>query len=406
MPENVVAALYKITNEYNDSLIFTQKPYYVAKLDSANQFNLNYLHEGKYKLVAFNDETPNMQFDVRNEKIAFHPEHVEAGSNQEFQLNLFEPVKDYRAVEVSQADYGKLNFVFEGKPENVQISPLNHTFTTQIIEHKPYSDTLTYYFNPGKDTILEKRARLRFAVNHNGISDTIPAVMYDNEKYTSLKVYGRNLNYTPGMMYQIEANYPLDTLNKNFISVKKDTLDLDFEVQRLRSNRFALNFPIAFDSRYRIQLLPNAATDFMQRTNDTIDLNFNVNNQREFGNLILNLQNVPNQPFWLKLFDKQDKELNSIYSQLNRFEFNTLKPGDYYFKLIVDENDNQRYDTGNIFENKQSETIYLYPGNVTVRAFWDIEETWILGSDNTVKNNDDIPVKKNLDELQPTKPLQ
>lgn len=407
MPKNVVAALYKVDSAYTDSLIYTQKPYYVAKIDSANQFNLNYLHKGEYKLVAFNDETPNMKYDPKTEKIAFHPEIVAAGDSGNFELNLFQPNLPYRAVEASQTDFGKLEFYFEGKPENVKIIPLSHTFSTQKIQHKPYSDTLTYYFNPTAkgDTLTDKKTRLKFAVEHLGVRDTIPPVLYDNEKLTKLNVYGRKLNYVPGMQYQIEANYPLDTLDKAFISVQKDTLDIDFEVERLKENRFALNFPIAFDTRYKIALLPNAIKDYMQRTNDSLNLNFSVQNVKEYGNLILKLQNTPEQPFWLKLFDKQDKELQSIYGQNSEFSFTALKPNEYYFKLIVDENANSRYDTGNLFEGVQPEKIYVYPTNISVKAYWDIQETWVLGSDTTPNETESSePKRKTREELETTKP--
>lgn len=408
MPKDVIAALYKIDSTYNDSLIYTTKPYYVAKIDSANQFDLRYLHEGKYKLVAFNDETPNMKFDLKTEKLAFHPEIVEAGSVERFDLNLFKPKANYRAVEAVQAEYGKLEFYFEGKPESVKIVPLEHEFTTAKIFHKPYSDTLAYYFNPRIDTLMDKRARLKFAVEHNGILDTIPSALYDNEKTTQLNVYGRKLSYVPEMSYQVEANYPLDTLNKEYILVEKDSLDIDFEVRRLKNNRFALDFPIDFDGKYKISLLPEAAKDFMQRTNDTLDFKFGVRNIKEYGNLNLNIVNKPATSFWLKLFDKQDKEIKSIYGAEDTFEFKYLNPGEYYFKLIVDENSNGRYDTGNLFENRQPEAIYIYNGNVTVRAYWDIDETWILGDEENKTKEDEVvpsePKKVDIKELQPKKP--
>ena len=409
MPENVIAALYKVDDNYHDSIIYTQKPYYVARIDSAQNFTLNYLHEGDYKLVAFNDETPNMQFDLRTEKLAFHPETVQAGSPENYTLNLFTPAKTYRAVEAVQADYAKLNFIFEGNPESVEIIPINHEFTTEFFHHRLFSDTLTMYFDPGKDTIMERSKRLRFAVSHLGITDTIAAVTYDNAKYTALNVYGRSIDYTPGMNYQIEANYPLDTLYKEFITVKKDTLDLDFEVERLRPNRFALRFPVEFESAYRIDMLPGAAVDFLDRTNDSLNFRFSVQSTRDYGNLILTLRNTPPTPYWLKLFDSQDKEVRSIYGQETNFRFNALKPGDYYFKLIVDENANQRYDTGDLFESRQPEAVYIYPANVTVRAFWDIEEVWIIGSDpTTTENSPDTtePQRRAVEDLQPNRPLQ
>ena len=406
LQENVIAALYRIDDDYKDSLIYTQKPYYVAKLDSSNQFSLNYLRSGTYRLVAFNDEVPNTKLDPAKEKFAFHPEHIEAGSTENYELNLFQITKPYRAKEVVQDDYGKLNFYFEGNPERVDIQSISPNLTTSRIYHKAFSDTATLYFNPSIDSLDEKRVRMLFTVNYLGKMDSLPPVIYETEKYTPLKVYGRNLDYAPGKMYEIEANYPLDTLDKTFISVIKDSIDIDFEVKRLKRNKFGLDFPVSFDSKYNINILPNAAKDYMQRTNDTLNLSFAVRNAREFGNLILNLQNKPeNTPFWVKLMNSQDKEVTSVYGTQSKHEFKHLKPGEYYFKLVVDENANGRYDTGDWFEQKQPEHIFIYPENIMVRAYWDIEETWILGSDETLSDTS-APERKDLDALRDTRPKE
>ena len=147
-------------------------------------------------------------------------------------------------------------------------------------------------------------------------------------------------------------------------------------------------------------------TDIFQRTNDSLSLNLTIKGERETGNLILNLQNAPSQPYWLKLFDAQDKELRSVYGNDQKFRFTALKPGEYYFKLIVDENANGRHDTGNFFENRQPERIYIYPANITVRAFWDIEEVWVLGNETADQIQiPDAPQRKSEDELEITRPL-
>lgn len=408
MPENVIAALYRIDENYNDSLIFSQKPYYVAKLDSANQFSLNYLRSGSYRLIAFNDEVPNTMLDPTREKFAFHPDIIEAGSEVNYDLNLFELTKPYRAREAVHADYGKINLYFDGKPEKVDIQPLSHDFTTSFVHHKAFSDTATFYFNPSIDSLTERRVRMRFQIEHLGIIDSLPPVIYDTEKYTELKVYGRNLDYVPGKVYEIEANYPLDTLHKEYISIVKDSIDIDFEIQRMKPNKFGLNFPIDFNAQYAIQVLPNAALDYMQRTNDTLNLKFGVKTEREYGNLILNIQNRPESPFWVKLMNAQDRELTSVYGNQARYEFKNLLPGEYYFKLIVDENANGRYDTGDWLNQKQPEHIYIYKENVMVRAFWDIEETWILGSEEEINEVENPPVeteRRDMQELSPPRTL-
>ena len=45
---------------------------------------------------------------------------------------------------------------------------------------------------------------------------------------------------------------------------------------------------------------------------------------------------------------------------------------------MVDENENRRYDTGDIFLLRQPEKVYVYPQEIDVKPFWDLNETWVL----------------------------
>ncbi|MGI9526193.1 MAG: Ig-like domain-containing protein [Weeksellaceae bacterium] len=398
-PENIIAALYRIDSAYTDSIIYKNKPYYLAKTDSASHFSLKNLKAGEYRLVAFNDENPNLQFDPRQEHFAFYPEIVNPATNKSYDLTLYKPAQTFRFIEAKQLEQGKIGFYFQGNPEKIDIKSISHDIASAKVIHKPYSDTLLYYFNPkaNGDTLMEKRPRLQFSYTHQGITDTIPNIMYDKLKVTPLKVYAKSMNYTPGKMYEIEANYPLDTLNKNYIQVREDSVDLDFKIKRITPFTFGLDFPLHFDKKYAVALYPKAAIDIMGRSNDTLQLNFNIQDEREFGNLKLKIQNKPAFPTWLNLYSSNDKELESIYSEKSQFNFKYLKPGTYYFKLYVDENSNEKYDTGDFMLQRQPEPIYIYPEPIEVKAFWDIEENWILGEEST--SDSEIPATPNSEEI-------
>lgn len=379
--EDVVAALYKVDSAYTDSLILKQQPYYIANIDSVGRFELKHLHEGKYRLLAFEDSSPNLKIDIKTEKIAFVDSIITAGSSQKYEMDLFQSRQAYRAIEAEQIEAGHIDFVFSGQPEQVEVVALNEETPQGRTIHKPYSDTLQYYFKPELDSAKKKkRLRFKFAVRHKEQLDTIPPVLYDNQKEAKLSLAAQSANYAPGKIYQINANYPLDTIQKEMISVHNDTIPIDFTIKRVNEKRFAVDFPLEFNQKYKIEMLPNAVTDFMGNTNDTLQLSINIKDQKEYGNLILKIKNPPTAPFWLKLYKGEDKEITSVYGREANQTFGNLLPGDYYFKLIVDSNENGRWDTGNFFERKQPEPIFLYPTKVNVRAYWDMEEVWDLAS--------------------------
>ena len=60
--------LYK---NYTDSTPVKEKPYYIAKTDSAGKFNINFIKPGKYRIFALKDNDANLKFNLPSEKIAF-----------------------------------------------------------------------------------------------------------------------------------------------------------------------------------------------------------------------------------------------------------------------------------------------------------------------------------------------
>ena len=63
-----------------------------------------------------------------------------------------------------------------------------------------------------------------------------------------------------------------------------------------------------------------------------------------------------------------------------RADFFYLRPTDYYLRLYTDLNHNFTWDTGCYAEGRQAERVYYYPQKLTVRANWDIEQTWDLNA--------------------------
>ena len=58
--------------------------------------------------------------------------------------------------------------------------------------------------------------------------------------------------------------------------------------------------------------------------------------------------------------------------------FDFINPGEYYVRLIYDENENKRWDSGNYLKKKQPENIIYYPTKLEIRANWSLIETFNL----------------------------
>ena len=403
-PEKILVGLYKVDSAYKDSIILQKKPYYIARANDKGEYQLNYLASGKYKLIAFEDMVENVMYDYGKERLAFHNEPIELNSNQQINLNLFNQKPAYRKPEASFKQEGLIVFKTTGATDDVTIAPVGKEFKTAYIQKFPKQDSINFWFNPKVDTIVGKSAKLNFKVQHKDQIDEVSALY--SKSNTERKLEFKALNdqkLAPNKPFKIQANAPIKSLDLSKIYVFKDTVSIPFKVSIDTVNAQNLNFAFEknLDEKFEVNLYPNALTDVLGEKNDTLAYPIKMGTRGDFGHLKLTLQNTPSKPFILQ-FLKTDKDftvIEEIYNPANKnyFEFNFIEPGEYLFRLLVDENENGKWDTGDYLSGKQPEPIYLYPEPIKIRAMWDATETWVLGEANQPVSlpNDDKDSDKN-----------
>lgn len=404
LPEKILVGLYKVDSTYKDSIILQKKPYYIARANDKGEYQLNYLASGKYKLIAFEDKVENVMYDYGKERLAFHNEPIELNANQQINLNLFNQKPAYRKPEASFKQEGLIVFKTTGATDDVTITPVGKEFKTAYIQKFPKQDSINFWFNPKVDTIVGKSAKLNFKVQHKDQIDEISALY--SKSNTERKLEFKALNdqkLAPNKPFKIQANAPIKSLDLSKIYVFKDTVSIPFKVSIDTVNAQNLNFAFDknLDEKFEVNIYPNALTDVLGEKNDTLAYPIKMGTRGDFGHLKLTLQNTPNKPFILQ-FLKTDKDftvIEELYNPANKnyFEFNFIEPGEYLFRLLVDENENGKWDTGDYLSGKQPEPIYLYPEPIKIRAMWDATETWVLGEANQPVSlpNDDKDSDKN-----------
>lgn len=404
LPEKILVGLYKIDSTYKDSIILQKKPYYIARANDKGEYQLNYLASGKYKLIAFEDKVENVMYDYGKERLAFHNEPIELNANQQINLNLFNQKPAYRKPEASFKQEGLIVFKTTGATDDVTITPVGKEFKTAYIQKFPKQDSINFWFNPKVDTIIGKSAKLNFKVQHKDQIDEVSALY--SKSNTERKLEFKALNdqkLAPNKPFKIQANAPIKSLDLSKIYVFKDTLSIPFKVSIDTVNAQNLNFAFDknLDEKFEVNIYPNALTDVLGEKNDTLAYPIKMGTRGDFGHLKLTLQNTPSKPFILQ-FLKTDKDftvIEELYNPANKnyFEFNFIEPGEYLFRLLVDENENGKWDTGDYLSGKQPEPIYLYPEPIKIRAMWDATETWVLGEANQPVSlpNDDKDSDKN-----------
>ena len=101
----------------------------------------------------------------------------------------------------------------------------------------------------------------------------------------------------------------------------------------------------------------------------------------QYGNLEITLSGLePDKKAFVELLDKSGKPFRKSLVKSNVARFQDLPPGELYARLIVDENDDGVWTTGNYEEQRQPEEVFYYPGLFTIREYTDHSESWDIRS--------------------------
>ncbi|MDR1877501.1 MAG: Ig-like domain-containing protein [Flavobacteriaceae bacterium] len=379
---STIVSLYKVEKDTlgNDSVNLKNKPYYVSRTDTVGRFKLEHLHEGRFRLIAFNDLNSNMIPDTEKEITGFISEIVNPAQDANYDLVLSPVKQPYRAVAAEQDGQGIIKVKFKGNPEKVSVTPVDEDFPPIKIEHQPYADSLYIYFNNKELKNAEKKSRIKFLAQYREKSDTLSA-LYDNEIKTELTLSPIEKEVTPSSDFILKSNNFIVQVDKSKMEIRKNKEPIDFitEIDSLDSRNTTIKFPIAFDSEYQLQFNAGAFKDFLDQENiDTLSYTIKTKKQSEYGNLNIKIQNKPASRFFFQLMTEKYQVLENIYGEEEVFNFRNLKPGKYLIRILVDENNNGFWDLADLENFIPAEKTYIYPKPVEVRAFWDINEVWIL----------------------------
>ena len=159
---------------------------------------------------------------------------------------------------------------------------------------------------------------------------------------------------------------------------KHDTLwyRAPMEFLPLENRKYELRGEWRPDIEYSLEVDSAAFEDIYGLASKPIKQGFKVNSLDTYGTLLVNITSLHELPLIVQLLDAQDKMVKETKTVNGVAEFYYLKPQKYYMRLIVDRNNNGKWDTGNYDSDQQAEEVYYYPESIECKAKWDLTESW------------------------------
>ena len=185
-----------------------------------------------------------------------------------------------------------------------------------------------------------------------------------------------------GQPLKLEFNIPIAKSNFNNVILYNgiDTLKAKCTFVENARRILSVNYSFNPDSSYKVFIPDSTFIDVFGNYSDPISLGFSVRNPDHYSSLSMSIKNLNgNLPNIVQLLDEKQLVVKEKSINANqKLVFDTLAPGKYFLKLIVDKDKNGRWTTGRYIDKRQPESIYLYKDPINVKSNWDVDLEWEL----------------------------
>jgi uncharacterized protein (DUF2141 family) len=366
-----------------DSLLFGKKrPTIFTNTDTSGNFSLNNLHPGDYRIYALKEPTnPNKIYDNDKELIAFNKNVLHLTTDiSDIQLKLFKANPDkFRLSDRRFDGDGKMFFSFNKSLDNPSIKivyPPDYD-KYKIAEFSKTKDTATLFMrNMDFDSI-----RVAFFDNNKPL-DTTYLRKGRKESFLRILIFQYNINQDsklrPATDLKIKADFPIENFDPALISLKEDSADVtNFTVQRDTSDSrtFTLRYRWRQVVNYTVTIAEDAFTDIYGDKNKRTFRKFTIDKPENYSLLTLKMT-VPDtgKSYVVELLDQNKQVLRRDAIRKNTsLVYKNYLTGKYSVRVAYDDNNNGKWDSGNVKQRLQPENIWVDPEIITLRPNWEQE---------------------------------
>lgn len=158
-----------------------------------------------------------------------------------------------------------------------------------------------------------------------------------------------------------------------------DSSFVAFEVDYL-ANQFEIR-PKKYVRNMKLTLVEGAITGRTTNKNTSFQKEVTWKQDRDFGDLIVQLSDTIHAGI-IQVIQKNQVIRCVPFTLTNKLNIRNLLPGEYTFKIILDQNKNEKWDPISPQTKTLAEEVLLFNDSVKIRANWEIESTFEVSSNN------------------------
>ncbi len=364
---DVSVGLYVYSDTLNPKKI---KPYYFMKTDSSGIFTIENVAVGKYRIYAVTDVNNNLLYEETKESLGLIRDTITLKSNLEnLEINVAKMEKVPNKVlkvrttsNYAYIDYNrviknvKLNFVDKKdsmvyqqvEAKSIRIFNTNQIYTDTIKVKISVTDSLDRVFTHEQKIKFKEKPKKNDGVKEEFSMKTKPS----NREDIDLNEIGYTFIFTkPIKNYDLNK---IEFMNDTLVRVPVMEKDIRWNLEKTEV-KIKINGKKAKDF---VRLKMTKGT-FISVENDSTS-NFvsthPIRDPENYGTISGEVKNPKKKGFFVELLDEQYQVIQKVDNVL-KYEFVFVKASIYYVRLTVDENQNGRWDSGDLEKNQTPEII-------------------------------------------------
>ena len=324
-----------------------QSPYYYTFTNSLGEFVLENIKADNYKIYAVGDENNNLQYDS-GELVSF-PKQIKK-LNESTEIGLFYE-KSNSIKEVKNKYKNMVYFAHEPWTDSIQI--LN---TVGIWDNN--ETTSSFWFTDSIEYIHYK-----WGSNH----DSVLIKNTNNSPKLELNLQSKPHDIADNRAIIIKSNIPINNIVENLFTWN----NINDPILPILLDPFTIKVPCEVQSLNEeiLTIKSNAIESLIGSKSDSISFVINLNKE-QFGILNIKAENE-RESVCLELFDG-DNIIRKLKLKSNQ-TIQWIPPGNYRIRTYIDQNNNNFWDSGQLHESLENESIKLYPELLKIRANWELD---------------------------------
>lgn len=411
-PKSYTVALAEQSDTFN---IFKHPASWITQTDKKGKFALENLKPGKYFLYAFNDKSKNMLVDSKSETYGFISTPLDLTKNLDsLVIRTFKADLSPLKLMTARPTFAYFNLRFSKSLTDFNVSAIDSTTAVHTTLETDLTTLKVYNTFPTHDSV---QVRVHAKDSMNFTVDTLVYIKFPKkdatkDKFTASIEYSDVTESNGTLTSRISFTKPVLTFNLDSIYIKIDSVttipfvqdDFTWNANRTKliinkkvdlarlfpkdTAETVTKDPAQKDQSGRPPKTPAAApsiTQLLSKKSAFIsvenDSSINASAQIRLLTLestaIIEAQVKTTTTFVLQLVTKLGKVVSEVRNQ-KKYSFENLPPETYQLRLIVDRNNNGKWDPGNFTTKTEPEPVIYYRNPKGVKDI-SLKANWTLG---------------------------